>query len=395
MKKKLFSLFLAVSLVAGLAACGGTATTAATTAAAAAETTKAAAAAETTAAAAAETTAAAEAEATTAAAVEAGGLFDLAQYKSDKDKSEWTIAVVTKDNTAAWFKRMEQGVMQFGQDTGINVIQKGPANADALSQVQVVDDLVNQGVDAICVIPIDPGALEESLKKALEKGIPVVTHEASNQVNTLFDVEAFTANDFGAAIMDKLAMEMGETGKYAIMVAYTTSTTHMEYATAEANRQKEAYPNMELINGGAIPSAESQESMDTAYERAKEILKANPDLTGFIGTASTDIPGIAKAVEELGLAGKVKIVGVTTPNEVKDYIDNGTVSALKLWDPSDAGYATVSVAAKILAGEEVGAGTDLGIKGYESVTEVQGGSRVLIGQADITIDKSNRADFDF
>lgn len=370
MRKKLIALLLVATMIGGLVACGGGTTTAP-----------------------AETTAAGET--TVADAAGSGDLFDIAQYKSTKDKKDWTIAVVTKDNTAAWFKRMEQGVMKFGEDSGINVIQKGPANADALSQVQVVDDLINQGVDAICVIPIDPGALEESLKKALEKGIPVVTHEASNQVNTLFDVEAFTADDFGAAIMDKLASEMGEKGKYAIMVAYTTSTTHMEYATAEANRQKEKYPDMELINGGAIPSAESEESMDTAYERAKEILKANPDLTGFIGTASTDIPGIAKAVEELGLAGKVKIVGVTTPNEVKDYIDNGTVTALKLWDPSDAGYATVAVAAKILAGEQVGEGTDLGIKGYESVTEVKGATRVLIGKADITIDKANRADFDF
>ena len=285
-------------------------------------------------------------------------LFDLAQYKSDKDESEWTIAVVTKDNTAAWFKRMEEGVNRFKEETGINVIQKGPANADAMSQVQVVDDMINQGVDALIVIPIDPGALEESLKRAMEQGIVVVTHEASNQVNTLFDVEAFTSEDFGVALMDKLAEEMGETGKYAVMVAYTTSTTHMEYATAEVNHQLDKYPDMELINDGEIPSAESEESMDTSYERAKEVLKANPDLTGFVGHASTDLPGIAKAVEELGLQDKVKIVGVTTPNEVAEYIDNGTISALKLWDPADSGYASVAVAVKILAGEEIANGTD-------------------------------------
>ena len=84
--------------------------------------------------------------------------YDPADFKSDKDSSEWTIAVVTKDNTANWFKRMEVGVNEFGEETGINVIQKGPANADAASQVQVIDDMINQGVDALCVVPIDPGA---------------------------------------------------------------------------------------------------------------------------------------------------------------------------------------------------------------------------------------------
>ena len=219
---------------------------------------------------------------------EEADLFDPANYVSEKESSEWTIAVVTKDNTAEWFKRMEVGVYEFGEETGINVIQKGPANADAASQVQVIDDMINQGVDALCVVPIDPGAIEASLKNAMEKGIVVITHEASNQVNTLYDTEAFTADDFGAAIMDALAKDIGEEGKYAEMVAYTTSTTHMEYATAHHERQLEAYPNMELINDGAVPTCESEESVDTAYERAKEVLKANPDLKGFTGVASTD-----------------------------------------------------------------------------------------------------------
>ena len=319
--------------------------------------------------------------------------YDPADFKSDKDSSEWTIAVVTKDNTANWFKRMEVGVKEFGEDTGINVIQKGPANADAASQVQVIDDMINQGVDALCVVPIDPGAIEASLKNAMDKGIVVVTHEASNQVNTLYDTEAFTADDFGAAIMDALASDMGEEGKYAEMVAYTTSTTHMEYANAEKARQEEAYPNMELINDGAVPTCESEESIDTAYERAKEVLKANPDLKGFTGVASTDCPGIAKAVEELGL--DVKVVGVGTPNEFKPYVESGTISTIKLWDPKDSGYIMCKVASMILGGETIEEGADLGLDGYNKITIKEGDNKCIIGQADLTITKDNIDDYDF
>ena len=285
--------------------------------------------------------------------------YDPADFKSDKDSSEWTIAVVTKDNTANWFKRMEVGVNEFGEETGINVIQKGPANADAASQVQVIDDMINQGVDALCVVPIDPGAIEASLKNAMDKGIVVVTHEASNQVNTLYDTEAFTADDFGAALMDALAADMGEEGKYAEMVAYTTSTTHMEYA----------------------------------YERAKEVLKANPDLKGFTGVASTDCPGIAKAVEELGL--DVKVVGVGTPNEFKPYVESGTISTIKLWDPKDSGYIMCKVASMILGGETIEEGADLGLDGYNSITISEGDNKCIIGQADLTITKDNIDDYDF
>ena len=381
--KKVMALLAVAAMTLSLAACGQEQTTVSSDDTAAEETTDAA---ETTE----ETTDAAE-ETTDAAA--SGDLFDLANYKSDKDESEWTIAVVTKDNTAAWFQRMEEGVNEFGEATGINVIQTGPANADAASQVQVIDDMIAQGVDALCVVPIDPGAIEASLQNAMEQGIAVVTHEASNQVNTLFDIEAFTAEDFGAAIMDALASDMGEEGKYAMMVAYTTSTTHMEYANAQYARQQEAYPNMELINDGAIPSAESEESIDTAYERAKEILNANPDLAGFTGVASTDCPGIAQAVEELGL--NVKLVGVGTPNEFRPYVESGTISTIKLWDPKDAGYAMCQTAAMILRGEEVGEGANLVAPGYESVTLVEGDNRCLVGDADITITIDNIDDYDF
>lgn len=378
MKRKVLSLILTMSMVLSLAACGsvvkntGDKTSGNTTT---------------------EATATEEA-ATEEVASTSADLLNLANYASDKDKSEWTIAVVVKDATSDWFKRMQVGVDQFGKDMTVNVIQKGPASADAASQVQLVEDMMNQGVDAICVIPIDPGALESVLQEAMNRGIVVVSHEASNLQNTLFDVEAFTAQSFGETMMEQLAKAMGESGKYAQMVAYTTSTTHMEYSNAEYEYQKSNYPNMSLIND-TVPSAESEEKVDTAYGKAKEILKANTDLAGFTGAASVDILGEAQAVEELGMAGKVSIVGVGTPNATKDYVHNGTISAVCLWDPASAGYAMANVAYKILSGEEVGDGSDLGIDGYNSVTLKQDVNRCLLGDAPLILTKDNIDNYDF
>lgn len=321
-------------------------------------------------------------------------LMDIAQYKSDKDASEYTIAVVVKDGTSDWFKRMEVGVDEFGEKMSVNVIQKGPANADAASQVQLVEDMINQGVDALCVVPTDPGALESVLKSAMEKGIVVISHEASDLENTLYDVEAFTAESFGQTMMQELAKAMGEKGQYAQMVAYTTSTTHMEYSNAEYEYQKENYPEMSLIND-TVPSAESSEKVDTAYQKAKELLKANKDLAGFTGAASVDILGEAQAVEELGLADQVSIVGVGTPNACKEYVNNGTIDSVCLWDPALAGYAMCNVAYQILQGNEVGEGSDLGCEGYESVQQVDGTNRCLLGNAPLILTKENIGEYDF
>jgi len=188
---------------------------------------------------------------------------------------------------------------------------------------------------------------------------------------------------------------MGEEGKYAMMVAYTTSTTHMEYAHAQRARQLEAFPNMELVNDGAVPTAESEESIDTAYERAKEVIMLHPDLKGFTGIASTDGPGIARAVEELGLSGTVKIVACGTPNEFRPFVMSGTVSNVMLWDPALSGKAMVEIARRILNGESVGAGTNLGLPGYEDLLLFQTENRTLIGNAPISITIDNIGDYDF
>lgn len=353
--KKLLAVMLSVVLLFGLVACGGTKNN--TEATGQAET---------------------KADQGTAAGSEA---------KGDK---KWTIALVPKDETNPWFVRMKKGVEKFAADTGINAFQRGPAETDAQQQIQVVEDLIAQKVDALCVVPHDPGAMEPVLKKARDQGIVVVTHEASSQENTDYDLEAFNYDDYGAYIMDTLAEAMGGEGKYITMVGSFTNDSHNQEADSAVKRQKEKYPNLELIEEDA--RVESQDNPEVAYQRAKELLVKHPDLKGVVGTGSFEAPGVGRAIEELGLIGKVFTAGTGMPQTNKALLESGAVHALTLWDPADAGYAMLSLATKILNGEEVGEGTDLGVPGYNNLTQK---GKVLTGQAWITITKDNVDDYDF
>ena len=118
---------------------------------------------------------------------------------------DYTIVIVPKDATNPWFVRMEEGVKTYAAETGTTAYQKGPAETDATMQVQVIQDLIAQGVDAIGVVPVDPGALETVLKQAMDAGIVVVTHEGASQQNTMYDIEAFNNTQYGAFIMEKRA----------------------------------------------------------------------------------------------------------------------------------------------------------------------------------------------
>lgn len=299
----------------------------------------------------------------------------------------YTIAVVPKDATNPWFVRMETGVNKYASDTGMNVFQKGPAETDATMQAQVIQDLIAQGVDAICVVPVDPGAIEPVLKQAMDAGIVVVTHEGASQQNTMYDIEAFNNTEYGAFIMDNLAEAMGEEGVYTTMVGHVTNASHNEWADGAVAHQKEKYPKMTLLE--AEPRVESQDNGETAYQTAKEVLKKYPEVKGILGTSSFDAPGTARAIDELGLKGKVFTAGTGMPAANAQILKDGSVSTLTLWDPANAGYAMASLATKILNGEKIEDGVNLGVEGYENMHFSSGSTKVLEGTGWLKITKDN------
>ena len=306
----------------------------------------------------------------------------------------WEIVVVPKDASNPWFVRMNTGVEEYAaahpEDT---IYQKGTAEIDATLQAQLVDDLVAQGVDAICVVPVDIKSIEPSLKAAREAGIVVIAHEGAALENVDYDIEAFNNELYGAFIMDNLAAAMGEEGLYTTMVADLTNGSHNEWADGGVKRATEAYPNMTLLESD--PRVESHDNGDTAYNVAKELFKKYPDLKGIMGTSSFDAPGVARAIEELGLSGKVFTAGTGMPGDNAELLKSGAVQYLTLWDPALAGQAMVALAQKILAGEEISAPLDLGVEGYTELQFKEGSETVFEGQGWITITAENVDSFGF
>ncbi|WP_119696483.1 autoinducer 2 ABC transporter substrate-binding protein [Microbacterium halotolerans] len=306
---------------------------------------------------------------------------------------DYTIAIVPKDSTNPWFVRMEEGVERYADESGMDVFQRGPSDTDATMQAQVIQDLIAQDVDAIGVVPVDPAAIENVLKQALDAGIVVVTHEGASQQNTMYDIEAFNNDEYGAFIMDNLAAAMGEEGLYTTMVGHVTNASHNEWADGAVARQEEAYPDMQLLE--ETPRVESQDDGEVAYQMANQLLKAHPDLKGVVGTSSFDAPGVARAIEENGLIGEVFASGTGMPADNKEILEKGIVKSLTLWDPAGAGYALASLATKILDGEEVADGIDLGVEGYEDMQFAEGSDTVLEGNGWIEINADNVEDFGF
>ena len=217
-----------------------------------------------------------------------------------------TIATIVKITGINWFNRMEVGVKEFGEkNAGVTTYQVGPGKADSAQQLRMIEDAIAKKPTAIAVVPLDPAALEPVLKKALDRGIKVVTHEADNQKNTLVDVEAFDDSAYGARLNDRLASCMGQAGKWTSFVGSLGSQSHVRWADGGAANAAAKYTKMELVDA----KNESSDDATKAYEKTKEILRKRPDIKGFQGSSSLDVLGIGRAVEEAGLQGKICVFG--------------------------------------------------------------------------------------
>ena len=235
----------------------------------------------------------------------------------------WEIVVVPKDASNPWFVRMEVGVDEYAAAHPENTIyQRGTPEIDATLQAQLVQDLIAQDVDAICVVPVDPESLEPVLEQARAAGIVVIAHEGASLVNVDYDIEAFNNAAYGAFIMENLAQAMGGEGVYTTMVAHVTNASHNEWADGGVAYATENYPNMTLLE--EEPRVESEDNGDVAYNVAKELFNKYPDLKGIMGTSSFDAPGVARAIEELGLTGKVFTSGTGMPADNAELLKSGS-----------------------------------------------------------------------
>ena len=308
-----------------------------------------------------------------------------AEQKESGEKYE--IVMVVKLEGIAWFDNMRLGIEEFNADhPDVNAYQIGADTADPAAQVALIEDLIAKGVDAILVIPNSPESLVPVFKKANDAGILTFTHEASNQANVSYDIEAFANKDFGYQLMDKMVEGIGEKGEWVRFVGHLTSPTHNEWADAEEERAKSKYPNLKMVTS----RLEDQENQRIAYEKTLELIRTYPDINGILGIASS-MAGAAQAITEKGLIGKVGAYGTSLPSMIGEYIKKGAAKSAYFWVPSDAGYVTANVAYHALKGEEITEGMNLGKPGYEKITikKNKHGTPVIYGQAWREINKEN------
>ncbi|APO71657.1 ABC transporter substrate-binding protein (plasmid) [Rhizobium gallicum] len=288
------------------------------------------------------------------------------------------VGVVVKIGGIPWFNAMEAGIKEKGAALGIDAFMIGPTSADPALQVRAIEDLIAQGVKVIGVVPNDAKVLEPVLTKAKENGIIVITHESPGQKGADWNFELASANGFGEAHAELLAKKMGGKGKYAVFVGSLTVPLHNAWADAAIAYLKEKYPEMEVVGERYGVAEDADKSRSTALD----LISANPDLKGFLAFGSQGPIGAGRAVEERRKVGEIFVLGPFSPGQGQKLIKSDAISGGFMWNPKQAGEVFVTLADKLMKGEEIKAGDE--IEGLGKINPI--GNDIIVDQL-VTINK--------
>jgi len=286
----------------------------------------------------------------------------------EKGTDKYRIAVIPKGTTHVFWKSIHAGAIKAERELkeaglDVEVIWKGPLKEDDReSQIRVVEDFVTRSVTGIVLAPLDDAALRMPVSDAVRNGIPVVVIDSGLKSD---DYVSFVATDNyigGRKGGERLAEILGGKGK-VIMLRYqegSASTMNREQGFLDVLAEK--YPQIEVVSSNQYGGA-TTESAYTASESLLQPLRTTDGgltIDGIFCPNESTAFAMLRALQDSGLAGKVKYVGFDSSERLVKGLRSGEIHGLVLQDPINMGYLGVKTMVTHLQGQSVDKRIDTG-----------------------------------
>jgi rhamnose transport system substrate-binding protein len=227
----------------------------------------------------------------------------------------------------------------------------GPNDASASSQVSYINTLIQQQQDVIGIAANDPNAVCPSLQQARAAGIKVVSFDsdAAKDCRDVFINQA-TTQGIGEQLV-KMAKDLaGGNGEIAILSATPNATNQNAWiAVMKTELAKPENAGLKLVD-----TVYGNDDDQTSFQQAQGLLQTHPNLKVIVSPTTVGIAAAARYVSSSAYKGKVAITGLGTPNQMRQFVKDGTVSQFALWNPADIGYLAGYAGAALASGQITG-----------------------------------------
>src|ERR1700736_1711958 len=263
-------------------------------------------------------------------------------------KKDVKLAFVPKNINNPYNVIETGGSMEACKEMGAEGKVVGPSDPSASSQVSYINTLITQRESAIVLAANDPNALIPYLKRAMAQKITVVTMDSDTapEGRSIFINQA-TSEGIGRGQVQLLAKEINNQGEIAILSATPNATnqnTWIKYMQEEL--KKPEYKDVKLVK-----IAYGNDDDQKSFTETQGVLQAYPSLKGIISPTSVGIAAAARYISTSPYKGKVALTGLGTPNQLRQFVKDGTIKGFELWDPGNMGYLAYYVAALLVEGK--------------------------------------------
>ncbi len=282
----------------------------------------------------------------------------LASFASNA--AEMRIGLVVKALGIGFFEAAHEGAKQAAKELGdVEIIYTGPVTPTAEGQIEVINSLIAQKVDAIAISANDTDALVPILKRAQQRGIKVVSFDSGVAPEGRQVHLNPSSNELIGQMCDQLAdiavkASGSEGGDIAILSA-TPTATNQNIWIGEMKKNLAEYPKLKLV-----ATVYGDDLADKSYRETKGLINSYPNLKAIVAPTSVGIVAAAQAVSDMGKTGKIHVTGLGLPSELAGHVDSGAVKNFAIWNPIDLGYAATTIAHSLVKGTATATEVDMG-----------------------------------
>jgi len=266
-----------------------------------------------------------------------------------------TVAFVLKTLNHPFFVDMRRGAQEAADRLGVTLqVQAAEREIDVEKQMQIVENLIQTGIQALCITPSGSREIVSALVKAKNAKVPIIVVDTRVDPKAAADAgvrtETFVGSDNyagGTLAGQYLVKVSGGKARVGILEGIPGHETGDSRMRGFRDFLKSS-PGITIV-----ASQPANWERDQGFNVFQNMLQAHPDIDSVFACSDLMALGAIEAIAAAGKTGKIKVIGFDALDDAKTAIAAGTMEASVAQFPSEMGRAAVESAVKVIRGESV------------------------------------------